>query len=128
MIPVSYYSLTGNFAIAIELLFIRRLRIAIMTLHDSIVGYISGSRIIYPDIREHPMYNRDVHYFAFCHLIVKTRSIHDRRIIVRFQQLLAASQTGDAVGFRQLLPPFASMPRLTDFDALEFKMTANDPL
>jgi len=72
------------------------------------------------------MYNRDVHYFDFCHLIVKT--IHDRRIIVPFQQLLAASQTGDAVGFRQLLPPFASMPRLTDFDALGFKMTANDPL
>jgi len=43
------------------------------------------------------------------------------RIIVPLQQLFAASQMGDAVGFRQLL-------RTTSLEALESKITVNDPV
>jgi len=42
-------------------------------------------------------------------------------VIVLFQQLFAASQTGDAVGLRQLL-------HTTSLEALELKITVNDPM
>jgi len=45
----------------------------------------------------------------------------DHRIIVPFQQLFAVRQTGDVVGFRQLL-------RTMSLEALELKITVNDPV
>jgi len=42
-------------------------------------------------------------------------------VIVLFQQLFAVSQTGDAVGFRQLL-------HTTSLEALELKITVNDSM
>jgi len=68
-----------------------------------------------------PIVLRSEWWFNGKHFFVREPYEIDRRIIVPFQQLFAASQTGDAVGFRQLL-------RTTSFEALELKITVNDPM
>jgi len=60
-------------------------------------------------------------WFNGKHFFVSEPYEIDRRIIVPFQQLFAVSQTGDEVGFRQLL-------RTTSLEALELKITVNDPM
>jgi len=67
-----------------------------------------------------PIVLRSEWWFNDKHFFVREPNEIDRRIIVGpFHQLFAASQTGDEVGFRQLL-------RTTSFDALELKITMND--
>jgi len=60
-------------------------------------------------------------WFNGKHFFVREPYEIDRRIIVPSQQLFAASQMGDAFGFRQLL-------HTTLLVALELKITVNDPM
>jgi len=68
-----------------------------------------------------PIVLRSEWWFNDKHFFFREPYEIDRRIIVPFQQLFAASQTGNAVGFRQLL-------RTTSLEALELKITVNDPM
>jgi len=68
-----------------------------------------------------PIVLRNEWWFNGKHFFFREPYEIDRRIIVPFQQLFAASQMGDAVGFRQLL-------RTTSLEALELKITVNDPM
>jgi len=60
-------------------------------------------------------------WFNGKHFFVREPYEIDRRIIVLFQQLFAARQAVDVVGFRQLL-------RTVSFEALELKITVNDSM
>jgi len=71
------------------------------------------------DRRVDPIVLRSEWWFNSKHFFVREPYEIDRRIIVPFQQLIAASQTGDAVGFWQLL-------RTISLEALELKITVND--
>jgi len=81
-------------------------------LNDSLLG---------SDRRVDPIVLRSEWWFNGKRFFIREPYEIDFRIIVTFQQLFAASQTGDPVGFRQLL-------RTTLLEALELKITVNDPM
>jgi len=69
------------------------------------------------DRRVDPIVPRSEWWFNGKHFFVRELYEIDRRIIVP----VSASQMGDAVGFRQLW-------RTTSLEALELKITLNDPI
>jgi len=69
-------------------------------LNESLLG---SDRRVDPIVLQSEWWFNDKHFF------VREPYEIDRRIIVPFQQLFAASQTGDAVGFRQLLRTMSSI-------------------
>jgi len=81
-------------------------------LNESLLGF---------DLRVDPIVLRSEWRFNGKHYFSREPYKIDHRIIVPFQQLFSVSQTGDAVGFRQLL-------RTTSLEALELKITVNDPM
>jgi len=83
-------------------------------------GWLNES-LLGSDRHVDPIVLRSEQWFNGKHFFFREPHEIDRRIIVPFQQLFAASQMGDADGFRQLLCT-------TSLEALELKITVNDPM